>query len=168
MQKLKPEAGLEIRIGIAEYGVCKAPGILITLALGSCMGVSLFDRVTGIGGMVHVMLPDSKLFNGPIIRSKFADTAIPLLLEEVLKLGASKKRLEAKIAGGAQMFKSQSNSSLLNIGERNTFMCRKVLNELQIRITGMDTGGHIGRTMILDCGQAKTFVRTYGKITQEI
>jgi chemotaxis protein CheD len=83
-------------------------------------------------------------------------------------MGAKRNNLHAKIAGGAQMFKSQSGSSLLNIGERNTEKTHEVLHSLGIRITGEDTGGTVGRTMILDCSLKKVFVRTVGSSPKEI
>lgn len=158
----------EYKVGIAQHKSCGPPCKIITLGLGSCVGVALIDRVTGVGGMVHVMLPDSRQFSNVSNPFKYADTGINLLLEEVLKLGARKSNIYAKLAGGAQMFKSQASASLLKIGERNVQKSREVLADLGIRITGEDTGGHVGRTMILDCSQKKVFVRTVGQPHREI
>lgn len=166
---MKNEGGVkEYKIGISEHKVCSPPDKLITLGLGSCVGVVLLDRTNGIGGMIHVMLPDSTQFKSVPNPYKFADTGIPLLLEELLKKGTKKYNIYAKMAGGAQMFKTSAGSSLLKIGERNTAKCEEVLKDLGIRVTGQDTGGSVGRTMILDCEEKKTFVRTVGKSPKEI
>jgi chemotaxis protein CheD len=158
----------EHKVGIAEHKIGTPPSKIITLGLGSCVGVVLLDKRTGVGGMLHIMLPDSKQFSNAVNPSKYADTGVPLLLEDVLKFGANKKNLNAKLAGGAQMFKSQSGSSLLNIGERNIIKCREILKKMRINITGEDVGGSIGRTMILDCSSKKIYVRTAGKSPREI
>ncbi len=162
------EMSIECKVGIAECLTCTSPGRLIALGLGSCVGVTMLDVVKGIGGMAHIMLPESNGFKGSARQSKYVDTAIPLLLQKVLRKGARKSNLQVKLAGGAQMFKSMSNSSLLNIGERNVKKCYQVLNELNIKITGADTGGDMGRTMILDCSSKKVFVRTAGNNPREI
>ncbi|SMB82265.1 chemotaxis protein CheD [Desulfonispora thiosulfatigenes DSM 11270] len=158
----------EHKIGIAEHKVCTPPDKLLTLGLGSCVGVVLLDRINGIGGMIHVMLPDSTQFTKVPNPYKFADMGIPLLLNELLKKGTSKHNLYAKMAGGAQMFKTSAKTSLLQIGDRNIKKCTEVLKELGIRITGEDTGGSVGRTMILDCLEKKIYVRTVGKSPVEI
>lgn len=159
---------LEYKVGIAEHKICTPPNKLITLGLGSCVGVVLLDRVSGKGGMIHVMLPDSTQFSKVPNPSKFADTGIPILLDELLKKGIKKYNLSAKLAGGAQMFKTQGRSSLLQIGKRNIEKCHEVLKQLGIKITGEDTGGSVGRTMILDCSAKKIYVRTVGSSPREI
>jgi len=102
-------------IGIGEYAVGKNPGILITLGLGSCVAVCIRDRVNGIGGLVHVMLPESR---GEKDRpGKYADTGITAVINEILKMGGDIKNLEAKIAGGASMFKNSNKT--FEIGAKN-------------------------------------------------
>ena len=93
-----------IKVGMADLNVCKAPDGLTTLGLGSCIGLTLYDPVTKIGGMVHYMLPDSTKVSNNSNKAKFADTGIEELLKKVIAAGASKTRLVAKIAGGAKMF----------------------------------------------------------------
>ena len=88
-----------LRVGIADYKVGKAPQQIISYGLGSCIGISLYDPQTKVGGLVHIMLPDSTQARAHENHAKFADTGVPLLLGEVLKLGAAKSRLVAKIAG---------------------------------------------------------------------
>lgn len=138
-------------IGISDYKFSKAPEILVTYALGSCVGVCLYDQVLKIGGLSHIMLPDSTSFtNKEINRMKFADTAIVDLLKELNKHSFGKNRIVAKIAGGAQMFESQPGSKIGGIGERNTLSVKAVLRSLKIPIIAEDTGANYGRTQYFD------------------
>ena len=99
-----------IKVAMADYKIAKAPDSLTTLGLGSCIGLTLYDPVTKIGGMVHYMLPDStKLRNNTNI-AKFGDTGIRALYDDMIKAGANPRRLVSKIAGGARMFEI-SNAS---------------------------------------------------------
>ena len=140
------------RIGMAQWFVGKAPGIITTIGLGSCVGVTLYDPITKIGGMLHLMLSDSTRFaySTNINRAKFADTGIRDMYDNMLELGASKSNIVAKIAGGAQMFEIKEGNDLLNIGDRNIEATRKTLEELQIEILGEDVGATYGRTIELD------------------
>lgn len=141
------EMSKELRIGIADYKVSDSPDKLITLGLGSCVGIAIYDSRTKRGGLSHIMLPDSKSFTRNIKVEKFADLAIPSMVEEI-RNGSRRSKLIAKIAGGASMF-SFSNSNN-NIGERNTEAVKKVLESLKIPIISKDTGGTIGRTMVVN------------------
>ena len=133
-----------VKVKMAEYGVVEAPDQLITIGLGSCVGITLYDKYKKIGGMVHIMLPENRKGLKP---AKYADTGIPLLIEEMEKLGAKKNHLKAKIAGGAKMFSVTSKDSTLNVGQRNVIKVKEVLKDLGIRILGEDTGANYGRTM---------------------
>lgn len=133
-----------ITLGIGEIGVAKEPEHLATFALGSCVGVCLYDRATKIAGLAHVMLPKS---NPGVINNKYADVAIVALVKEMEMKGASRLRLEAKIAGGAKMFESVANSSIGNIGDRNVEAVETILASLHIRIVARDTGKNYGRTV---------------------
>jgi chemotaxis protein CheD len=159
----------EIQVGIADFKVGRNPSVLITLGLGSCVGVSLYDAIQKVGGLIHIMLPRmaefEKGFNKP---AKFADTGIPLLLEEILKLGANRRLLEAKIAGGAQMFTGADQKFKLNIGERNIAVVRETLRNLGIRIAAEDVGGNRGRTMVLDTMTGRVMVRVPGSHVKEM
>ncbi|MGI6578199.1 MAG: chemotaxis protein CheD [Eubacteriales bacterium] len=136
-----------VTVGISDLNVTKAPDVLVTYALGSCVGICLYDKVTRVGGLAHIMLPSSKdaVRSGDIY--KFADTAIPELVRRMEELGAIRSRIVAKIAGGAQMFAAISSSSIANIGQRNITAVRDNLAMLRIPITGEDVGADYGRTL---------------------
>lgn len=135
-----------LTIGISDLKVCKAPDVLVTYALGSCVGICLLDSASGVGGMSHIMLPDStQATNGASTPMRFADTAIPMLINEMAKLGASRSRLKAKIAGGAVMFATTSDR--FNIGERNIAAVKSALRSAGIPIIAEDTGLNYGRTV---------------------
>ena len=104
-----------IKVGIADLNVAQSPDILVTYALGSCVGICLYDRVKKIAGLSHIMLPDSTVTHGAVQIARFADTAIPKLVQQMVARGATKRVLTAKIAGGARMFASANNSSLSNM-----------------------------------------------------
>lgn len=159
---------MELQVGIADYKITRDPGRLITLGLGSCVGVSLYDPLTKIGGLLHVMLPDSTQFNNVNRPAKFADLGIPLLVQELQKKGAGGRRLQAKLVGGAQMFSGLDDSLVLNIGQRNVEKARAVLKELGIKILAEEVGGNRGRTMILDTADGKVIVRMLGNVQKVI
>lgn len=149
-----------IIVGMADLNVCKSPGILTTLGLGSCVGVCIYDKFNKIGGMAHIMLPSSKGFGGQN-RAKFADLAIIDLAQAMVKLGASRGSFTAKIAGGAHMF-GGSSANVLKVGERNIAACLEVLNALKIPIHANDTGGSYGRTIELYTDTGALKVRSVG------
>ena len=150
-----------IVVGMADLRVAKNPEILTTLGLGSCVGITLYDRVKKIGGMAHVMLPTYKGFEGQTI-AKFADSAIIELVNQLARIGAKRVSLVAKIAGGAHMFGRTQNNDMLKIGERNAAASLAVLAQLRIPVHANDTGGSHGRTieLYLDTGYLK--IRTVG------
>lgn len=132
---------------MADLKICISPNAVTTLGLGSCVGVAIRDPQTKVGGLAHVMLPDSKSVNNNSNIAKFADTAIDELVRQMEKAGAVRRRLVAKIAGGAQMFALQSKSDLMRVGDRNVEAVKKKLKELGINILAQDTGADYGRTV---------------------
>ena len=152
-----------IKVGMADLNVCKAPDGLTTLGLGSCTGLTLYDPVTKIGGMVHYMLPDSTKVSNNSNKAKFADTGIEELLKKVIAAGASKTRLVAKIAGGAKMFEVSGLSDVGNIGARNAEAAKKILKEKGIRLVAEDTGLNYGRTVELHCDTGEFLIKSVGK-----
>ena len=152
-----------ITVGMADLNICRAPDVLITVGLGSCIGLTLYDPVNKIGGMVHYMLPASHITanNGNI--AKFADTGIPELLKRITLAGANRSRLIAKIAGGAKMFGVNQMSNIGSIGERNAAAAKQILNELNIKLVAEDTGLNYGRTVELHCDTGDFHIKAIKK-----
>lgn len=148
----------ELKVRISDYKIAAYPDTLITIALGSCVGIAIYDPKTKMGGLSHIMLPDSKMFKPPYKVEKFADLAIPQMVSEIRKQ-TKNHELVAKIAGGANMFQFSSQGEGESIGERNTKAVITCLNELKIPLLGQNTGGNIGRTMIVDLDEFKVKVR---------
>lgn len=152
-----------IKVGMADLNICKAPDVITTLGLGSCIGLTFYDPVTKIGGMVHYMLPDSTKVKNNSNIAKFGDTGIEELLKRVVEAGASRTRLVAKIAGGARMFEVSGLSDIGNIGARNTEAAKVKLKELGIRLVAEDTGLNYGRTVELHCDTGEFYIKAVGK-----
>lgn len=137
-----------IVVGISDYKLARAPEKLITYALGSCVGTCLFDGISGLAGLSHILLPDSSIGREGDNIMKYANTALEALVREIERAGVRRAALRAKIAGGANMFASMSNT--MNIGERNIAAVKKELARLGIRIVAEDTGKNYGRTVEFD------------------
>lgn len=155
--------GKMIRVGMADLNVCSSPDALTTLGLGSCVGIVLYDSTTKIAGMAHVMLPDSTRIRSNENVAKFADTGIDELVRRLEKMGVPKKRLVAKIAGGAQMFSFSSENSMLCVGKRNVEATKEKLKSLDIRIISEDTGNSYGRTIEFYPENGNLLIKTVGK-----
>ena len=160
--------GNVIKVGMADLQVAKAPDSLITLGLGSCIGLTLYDPVTKIGGMVHYMLPDSTQLKNNTNIAKFGDTGILELYNRMIKKGAAPRRMVAKIAGGAKMFEVSGLSNVGHVGERNAQQAKKMLKELHIPLVAEDTGLNYGRTVTLDCETGDFFIKAVGKTNKTI
>lgn len=153
-----------IKVGIADLNVIEAPDKIRTSGLGSCVGVVIYDTFKKVAGLAHVMLPDSSLTKQSEYNPyKFADTAIDILIDKLIQLGARKSQLKAKIAGGAQMFQFQTGSDIMRIGPRNVDAVKKMLKTYQIPIVSSDTGGNQGRTIEFDPLTTKLKIRTVNK-----
>ena len=157
-----------IKVGMADYKTGRNPASLISYGLGSCVGIALFDTVAKVGGLAHIMLPDSTQARATDNPAKFADTALPLMLSEIIKLGAVKSRITAKIAGGAQMFTFTNATDIMRVGERNAEAVRLVLRKLEIRLIAEDTGGNYGRTVELKLDTGVFRVKTIDKGEKEL
>lgn len=158
----------EIKIGIADLNIAFPPDKLITVGLGSCIGIALYDRNRGIGGLAHIMLPDSTQFTNISKPAKFADLAIPILIEEMEKQGANRRNMKAKITGGASMFNFSDKNMVMDIGNRNGIAVKNMLNNLNIPVIGEDIGGNKGRTMIFETSTGIVQIKTVGLGTKEI
>ncbi len=160
--------GEVIKVGMADLKLCMSPNAVTTLGLGSCVGVAIRDPQTKVGGLAHVMLPDSTAVknNGNI--AKFADTGVDELIRQMEAAGASKKRMVAKIAGGAQMFAMQSKTELVRVGEKNVNAVKARLAMHGIKIIAEDTGANYGRTVVFYPETGDYEIKAVGKPVKKI
>lgn len=153
-----------ITVGMCEMTVSKDPDqTLVTYSLGSCVGVSLFDPETGVGGLIHCMLPLSKTDpeKAKTRPAMFTDTGFVALLNEVVAHGACMSRLVVKVAGGGAPMDSAGR---FKIGERNYAVLRKILWKNNLLIAGEDVGGTKPRTMRLQLGDGVVTVSSGGEV----
>ena len=151
---------VETMVRMGELAVSSAPGdVLVSLGLGSCIGLALIDRRMGIAGLAHIVLPQSE-GNGHANPRKFADLAVPEMLSGLEDLGARRFRLEAVLVGGASMF--AVSTAGLEVGQRNEAAVRKLLRKQRIPVVAYATGGDRGRTMRVDVAGSAVTVREAG------
>ena len=151
----------KITVGIADMKMAKDSGMLITYALGSCIGICLHDPALKLGALVHIMLPIN-MEAGRKNPMKYADTGIRETLKQMEAKGANRSRITAKIAGGAMMFKDGSGS-LGNIGQRNIESVKLNLKKEGVRLLKEDVGGSVARTLLFDPATGLGCVRCYGR-----
>ncbi|MDD2339644.1 MAG: chemotaxis protein CheD [Methanosarcina sp.] len=145
-----------VTVGMGACAVARSPVKIKTFGLGSCVGITLYDRRKRIGGLVHAMLPSinhARIKDNPL---KYANSGIEYLADNMVKKGSSRNRLEAKLVGGAHMFENRN----MNIGERNIISARNTLERLGIPIVAEDTGKNYGRTVTFDTSTGDLLVRT--------
>ena len=157
-----------IKVGMADLQSSRNPCVLTTLGLGSCVGIALYDPIIKIAGLAHIMLPSSQQTRVNTNIAKFADTAIVKLVDDMVKLGALKIQIVAKLAGGAQMFSFSEASEIMRIGSRNVSASKEVLYSIGIPIIAEDTGGTYGRTIELNSENGKLLIKTIGHGIKEI
>ncbi|MHA6251273.1 chemotaxis protein CheD [Oceanobacillus sp. CAU 1775] len=158
------KVGTVVRVGIADLNVVREPDMIRTLGLGSCVGVVIYDTQKKVAGLAHVLLPDSSVAKQDSLNDyKYANTALPILVDRLLAMGARKFALKAKLAGGAEMFKIPSGSDIMRIGPRNVEAVLKQLKMLQIPVIAQDVGGNIGRTIEFDPTSDKLKIRKVNK-----
>lgn len=152
----------KISVGIADMKMTRQEGILITYALGSCIGVSFYDPMIKLGALLHIMLPEkSGAKDGNVY--KFADTGIRETLRKLTAFGATKSRMVCKIAGGAKMFEMKGSGGLGNIGERNAQNVKRILMSEGLRVHSEDVGANFARTMLLDVATGQVYIRSAGR-----
>lgn len=149
-------------IGIADMKMAKERGMLVTYALGSCIGICLYDAKIKLGAMIHIMLPIN-METGRTHTMKYADTGIRETIRLMEAKGALRSRITAKIAGGAKMFSVSGGGALGNIGQRNIESVHLCLKRENIRILNEDVGGSSARTLLFDVSNGMGCVRCYGK-----
>ena len=150
-------------VGIADYKIIKSPDQIMTVGLGSCCGVVIYDEINKIAGLVHILLSEAKADKNLAKRAKFADSGIVLLYEELRKKGANPRYMKAKMAGGAHMFNFNNSNNTLTIGEKNVKVCKETLYKLRIPIVASDVLGNCGRTIIFDTTTNKLKIKSVGK-----
>lgn len=154
---------MKLVVGVGDMKVSgSADDIIVTHALGSCLGLAAYDQRSGVGGIAHLMLPTSdvnkqKAKNNPYM---FVDTGFPQFLDALYKRGANKRTLKIKAAGGACI---GGGRDMFEIGKRNIIMLRKLLWQNNIIIAGKDVGGNTSRTMYLEVGSGRVWVTSNGK-----
>ena len=139
--------GREVIVRVADLKVGGPEDILVTIGLGSCVAIVLHDATARVGGLAHVLLPSPALSRREENPAKSAQTAVPLLVEQMARLGASPRRITARIAGGASMFATLSAPGTVNMGERNVVATRNALMTHGIPLVAQDVGADYGRTV---------------------
>ena len=158
----------DVIIGISDFNCSKKPGdVLVTYALGSCIAVVVFDPMAMVGGLLHFMLPDSNLDKKKASEcpAMFADTGIPLLFKSCYALGAEKRRMIVKIAGGASIL---NDGDYFRIGQKNITAVRKIFWKNNVMVDSEDTGQNYNRTVRLQIADGNCFVRTSGGMAKEL
>ncbi len=158
----------DLIVGISDIKISNNPNeTIVTYALGSCIGIVVYDPVAKVGGMLHYMLPDStldakKARDNPAM---FADTGIPSLFKACYSLGAEKKRMIVKVAGGASIL---DDTNFFRIGQKNIMAMRKIFWKNNVMINAEDTGANHNRTVRLEMASGKTYVKTSGGEMKEL
>jgi chemotaxis protein CheD len=139
----------ELIVRVADLRVGAKEDVLLTIGLGSCVAIVLYDVAAKVGGLAHVLLPSQALSRKDDNQAKFPQTAVPRLLELMGQRGANTRRVTARLVGGASMFASLAAPGTIQMGERNSVACRQVLIQHGVPIVGQATGGDYGRTVRL-------------------
>ena len=150
-------------VGVGDMKLARNTGeIVVTHALGSCIGIAAHDPIAKVGGMLHYMLPDAAVSPDKAEKNPwmFASTGIPRFFDQLYKLGASKSRLVVKVAGGSQLL---DDKGLFAIGKRNHTAMRKLLWQQGLLVKSEHVGGTISRTLYLEIGSGRTWLTTGGK-----
>jgi len=158
-----------VSVGVAELKVSEGSGILASYGLGSCVAVAMYDPLRKVGGLAHVMLPESRGTAHEETPGKFANTAVSQLVEELMRIGARRTGLRCKIVGGSQMFDIPGNNqrsagslsgTQAHIGARNVEGVKRELEKLRIPLVGEDTGGNYGRSVRFDTSTGDVEVKS--------
>jgi len=158
----------DLVVGISDLKVsCNPADCMVTYALGSCIAVAVYDPAAKVGGLLHYMLPDSTLdaAKAKETPAMFADTGIPLLFKSCYKLGADKKRMVVKVAGGASIL---DESNFFRIGQKNIMAMRKLFWSNNVLIDAEDTGKNFNRTVRIDLGTGKFYIKRAGGQMEEL
>ena len=149
----------EIRVKVADYAVAQGNVVITSVGLGSCVAIALYDARTTIGGLAHILVPSPSLSRDTSNPAKFPSTAVPLLVEEMRRRGASAS-ITAKIVGGASMFASLLPAGGINMGERNTVATRQALRDAGVPLVAEDIGGEHGRSVYFHLQDGRIEIRS--------
>lgn len=157
--------GKPVVVGMAAFEAGRTAGSLVTYALGSCLGVAVWDPIARVGGLLHVMLPNStiapeKASANPFM---FVDTGVPAMFRRCYELGAEKQRVVLKVAGGASPTTAGGNTDHFEIGKRNMILLRKLLWKNGVLIAAEEVGGSVSRTMSLSLHSGEVALKVEGR-----
>ena len=150
-------------VKVADWAAERGDGVLVTLGLGSCVAIMLYDPDACAAALAHVLLPSQSLARDTANRAKFPDTAVPLLVERLTRLGADPRRLVAKLAGGASMFSQLVTPGTIQMGERNVLASRNALRAASIPIVRESVGGERGRSIRFHVRDGRVEIRSVGE-----
>lgn len=154
----------EVRVKVADYAVRHGDCVIATIGLGSCVAIALYDRQARVGALAHILLPSKSMSRETSNPAKFPETIVPIMLEEMHRLGSSLAApIGAKIVGGASMFGQLGNGGGINVGERNVAATREVLAATGIPILAEDTGLDYGRSVFFHLADGRVEVRSLRK-----
>jgi chemotaxis protein CheD len=159
---------VNIIVGVSDMRVSNDPdSVLITYSLGSCIGISIYDPVVKVGGLLHFMLPESRLDEGKARKNPlmFADTGVPALFKSAYELGAVKQRMKVIVVGGAQIL---DQKGFFNIGKRNNMAVRKLFWKNKVMIDYEAVGGNVNRTIKLQISDGEAWLKTSGQQFKKI
>ena len=154
----------EVRVKVADYAVRRGDSVIVTIGLGSCVAIALYDREAQVGGLAHVLLPSKSMSRETSNPAKFPETIVPIMLEEMRTAGSrAAARISAKIVGGASMFGQLALNGGINVGERNVAATREVLAAAGIPVLAEDTGLDYGRSVYFHLDDGRVEVRSLRK-----
>jgi len=156
-----------IPVGLGEMKISSDPDDVLTIyGLGSCVGVAMYDPVTGVAGLLHAVLPEAK--PGENGSPKYVSSGIRAMLDAITQEGGVKRRLHIRMVGGANLLTAPGHQGTFNIGARNIEIAQSTLTALRLSVRGQEVGGNVGRTMRLYVEDGRTTVRSMGKPERQL
>lgn len=149
----------QITVTIADYAVGAGDVMLVTVGLGSCVGIALYDRTSRVGALAHTLLPNVNLSTERASAGKYPATAVPEMVRRMQELGAAGE-IQARLVGGASMFTPMLSHGALSLGARNIAAAHAACAAVDIPIVGQEVGGTHGRSVFFDVGRGELLVRS--------
>ncbi len=159
-------AAQEILVRVADLNIATGDQVLVTYGLGSCVAILLYEPQRRIAAMAHIMLPSLSLARRGDMPGKTPHTAVPALVDAMVKLGADRRKINARLVGGASLFASLTPPGSIQMGERNVVSCREVLNQEAIPLVKEQVGGECGRSVWLYAGDGRAIIRSASQSEQ--